>query len=125
MTAGETAFTSAQRERLYRNRPANVGKGLSLADWHRVVQFIEAAQVPLVPPRQFFAVIAPCGEGVLFDRLEDARWTLTGKGTGSDGIGHPTIGEAFRECYPLGLTLLQVQAAEAQRPAATEPQEGA
>ena len=36
-------FTPRQRERLYYNRPANVGKGLALADWHRVVEFIEAA----------------------------------------------------------------------------------
>lgn len=36
-------FISAQRERLYYNRPENVGKGASLADWHRIVQYIEAA----------------------------------------------------------------------------------
>ena len=36
-------FTPRQRERLFNNRPANVGKGLALADWHRVVEFIEAA----------------------------------------------------------------------------------
>ena len=36
-------FSPRQRERLFNNRPANVGKGLALADWHRVVEFIEAA----------------------------------------------------------------------------------
>ena len=35
-------FTAAQRERMFSNRPSNVGKGLSLADWHRVVQYVEA-----------------------------------------------------------------------------------
>ena len=35
-------FTIAQRERMFRNRPSDVGKGLSLADWHRVVQYVEA-----------------------------------------------------------------------------------
>lgn len=37
------SFTPAQRERLYRNRPANVCKGISLADWHRAVEFVESA----------------------------------------------------------------------------------
>ena len=43
--AGEpvTPFIPAQRERLYYNRPENVGKDASLADWHRIVQYIEAA----------------------------------------------------------------------------------
>ena len=36
-------FTKAQQERLYQNRPANVGRGISLADWRRMVEFIEAA----------------------------------------------------------------------------------
>jgi hypothetical protein len=36
-------FTKAQQERLHQNRPANVGKGISLADWRRAVEFIEAA----------------------------------------------------------------------------------
>ena len=35
-------FTAAQRGRMFRNRPSDVGKGLSLADWHRVVQYVEA-----------------------------------------------------------------------------------
>jgi hypothetical protein len=102
-------FTGAQRARLYRNRPANVGKGLSLADWHRVVQYVESAHAPATPPRQFFGVIAPCGEGVLFDNPADANWTLTGEGAGADGFGYPAIGEAFRECYPLGLRLYRLQ----------------
>lgn len=38
-----TPFIPAQRERLYYNRPENVGKDASLADWHRIVQYIEAA----------------------------------------------------------------------------------
>ena len=38
-----TPFISAQRERLFYNRPENVGKDASLADWHRIVQYIEAA----------------------------------------------------------------------------------
>lgn len=49
--------------------------------------------------RKFWAVIAPCGEGVFFRNEADARWTLTGHGSGSDGFGVPTIGEAFRESY--------------------------
>lgn len=36
-------FTVAQRERMFRNRPSDVGKGLSLADWHRILQYVEAA----------------------------------------------------------------------------------
>ena len=36
-------FTPRQRERLFKNRPTNVGKDLALADWHRVVEFIEVA----------------------------------------------------------------------------------
>ncbi len=35
------AFTPRQRERLFYNRPSNVGKGLSMADWHRTVQYLE------------------------------------------------------------------------------------
>ena len=38
-----TPFIPAQRERLFYNRPENVGKGSTMADWHRVVQYIEAA----------------------------------------------------------------------------------
>lgn len=38
-----TPFIPAQRERLFYNRPKNVSKGTTMADWHRVVQFIEAA----------------------------------------------------------------------------------
>ena len=38
-----TRFTKAQQERLYRNRPQDVGKSMSLADWRRAVEFIEAA----------------------------------------------------------------------------------
>ncbi len=36
-------FTPRQRERLFYNRPENVSKGATMADWHRVVQYIEAA----------------------------------------------------------------------------------
>lgn len=36
-------FTNAQRERLFYNRPYSIGKGLAMADWHRVVQYVEAA----------------------------------------------------------------------------------
>ncbi|GDY37279.1 hypothetical protein [Acidovorax sp. NB1] len=36
-------FTPAQQERLYRNRPANVGKSASLAEWRRTVEFVESA----------------------------------------------------------------------------------
>ena len=49
--------------------------------------------------REFWGVIAPCGEGVFFKNEADARWTQTGDGSGSDGFGVPTIGEAFRESY--------------------------
>jgi len=37
------AFTKAQQARLYQNRPLNVGQGISLADWRRTIDFIEAA----------------------------------------------------------------------------------
>lgn len=60
------------------------------------------------PAQELWAVMAPCGQGVLFDNKMDARWTLTGKGTGADGFGYPTIGEAFRECYAPALTLHRV-----------------
>ncbi|MBV7454332.1 hypothetical protein KW843_07605 [Acidovorax sp. sif1233] len=50
-------------------------------------------------PGDFWAVVAPCGEGVVFRNPIDARWALTGTGTGSDGFGHPTIAEHFRDCY--------------------------
>lgn len=50
-------------------------------------------------PGGFWAVVAPCGEGVVFRNSVDARWALTGTGTGSDGLGHPTIAEHFRDCY--------------------------
>lgn len=40
---GRKPFTPAQQERLYRNRPANVGKSASLAEWRRTVEFVEAA----------------------------------------------------------------------------------
>ena len=46
-----------------------------------------------------FAVMAECGQGVIFGSQMDATWTLTGEGTGSDGFGVPTIGERFREAY--------------------------
>ena len=39
-----TAFIPVQRERLFYNRPENVGKGLAMADWHRIVQYIESAK---------------------------------------------------------------------------------
>lgn len=57
------------------------------------------AQADARDARQFWAVIAPCGEGVFFSNEADARWTHTGHGSGSDGFGVPTIGEAFRESY--------------------------
>ncbi|MBT9513326.1 MAG: Lar family restriction alleviation protein [Acidovorax sp.] len=38
-----TPFIPVQRERLFYNRPENAGKGLVMADWHRVVQYVEAA----------------------------------------------------------------------------------
>lgn len=49
--------------------------------------------------REFWAVIAPCGHGVIFEHEKDAQWTLTGEGTGADGFGVPTIGDSFRDCY--------------------------
>lgn len=51
------------------------------------------------PGREFWAVLAPCGEGVLFRKEADARWTQTGEGVGSDGFGVPSIGESFRDAY--------------------------
>ena len=58
---------------------------------------IRAGGEPAAP--QFWAVIAECGEGVLFSDQRDAVWTHTGRGTGSDGFGTPTIGETFRDAY--------------------------
>ena len=49
--------------------------------------------------KQYFAVLAPCGQGVVFDNEVDARWTVTGRGAGSDGFGVPTIGDDFRRAY--------------------------
>ncbi|TYK74322.1 hypothetical protein FSY45_19350 [Comamonas sp. Z1] len=70
--------------------------------------------------REFWGVIAPCGEGVFFKNEADARWTQTGHGSGSDGFGVPTIGEAFRESYEddaLDLVRIRItsQAAEEQQ----------
>lgn len=48
---------------------------------------------------KLWAVIAKCGEGVIFDNEQDALWTLTGEGTGQDGFGVPCIGEEFRDLY--------------------------
>ena len=48
---------------------------------------------------QLFAVLAPCGQGVVFGNEVDARWTATGRGVGSDGFGVPTIGDDFRRTY--------------------------
>lgn len=36
-------FTPAQQERMYRNRPNNVGKSASLAEWRRTIEYIERA----------------------------------------------------------------------------------
>ena len=46
--------------------------------------------------KQLFAVLAPCGEGVVFDNEVDARWTATGRG---GGFGVPTVGDCFRDTY--------------------------
>lgn len=54
-----------------------------------------------------WAVFAPCGEGVIFPNKADAQWTLTGRGE-SDGLGDPTIGEAFRECYDEKLAMIGI-----------------
>lgn len=67
---------------------------------------------------KFWAVIAPCGEGVLFLNEADARWTQTGEGVGSDGFGVPTLGESFRECYEdeqLELVHVRIAAQAAQQ----------
>lgn len=75
----------------------------------RWAQLLTAAGgIPIGAPAPYYAVMAPCGQGVLFSNLLDARWTLTGKGTGSDGFGVPTIGDAFRESYSTGLTMVQL-----------------
>ena len=49
--------------------------------------------------KPLFAVLAPCGQGVVLTNETDARWTTTGRGTGSDGFGVPTIGDDFRRTY--------------------------
>ncbi|MEG0139168.1 MAG: hypothetical protein RR707_00030 [Comamonas sp.] len=64
--------------------------------------------------RKFWAVIAPCGEGVLFDDERDARWTHTGTGL----ILKPTLGDEFRELYgdeELELVQLTIPAQAAQQ----------
>lgn len=48
---------------------------------------------------KLWAVMAECGQGVIFDHEQDARWTLTGRGAGQDGFGVPTIGEELRDSY--------------------------
>ncbi|WOI47006.1 hypothetical protein [Acidovorax sp. BLS4] len=74
--------------------------------------------------RQYWAVFAPCGQGVIFTNAADARWTHTGIGTGSDGFGVPRIGFDFREAYgtdPLTLERVQIVPADS---AANATQEG-
>lgn len=76
-------------------------------------QWAIAQRVAAKAVREFHAVIAPCGEGVLFSKRADARWTLTGQGVGSDGFGVPTIADAFRESYgDSSLELVQVRVVE-------------
>lgn len=83
--------------------PSEIADACERAAW-------QLSNSPLVMTHeQAWAVIATCGQGVLFPSLLDARWTLTGEGAGADGFGYPSIGEAFRECYPLGLKLYRVQ----------------
>lgn len=63
--------------------------------------------------KPLFAVLAPCGQGVVFGNEVDARWTATGCGAGSDGFGVPTIGDDFRETYKgEKLSLVKVQVSE-------------
>lgn len=44
LTAQRKPFTAAQRERLYLNADANIVHSMTLAAFHRVVQYVEAAQ---------------------------------------------------------------------------------
>ena len=43
-----------------------------------------------------FAVLAPCGEGVILEDEVDARWTATGRG---GRFAVPTIGDEFRDIF--------------------------
>lgn len=68
--------------------------------------------------REFFAVLAPCGEGVLFPDSRDARRAATGRGRGSHAFGHSTLGEEFREIYrgeKLEQVTVRVMAAKSQK----------
>ena len=44
LTAERKPFTAAQRERLYMEADANIFHSMTLAAFHRVVQYVEAAQ---------------------------------------------------------------------------------
>ena len=64
--------------------------------------------------RKFWAVIAPCGEGVLFADEKDALWTQSGTGM----FVTPTLGDQFRELYgdeELELMQLNIPAQTAQQ----------
>lgn len=79
------------------------------AEMGKLIRKAYAAPTTQPAHSTYWAAIAPCGEGVLFTKKQDACWTITGKGAGSDGFGHPVIGEEFRKCYSSGLKLHQVQ----------------
>lgn len=77
-----------------------------------LIEYCQAYYAEAAEP-VLFAVLAPCGEGVVFNKEADARWTATGRGTGSDGFGVPTIGDDFRDTYKgEKLRLVKVQVLE-------------
>lgn len=50
-------------------------------------------------------VMAPCGEGVVFDEESAAKWALIG---GDRSILHSTLAQEFRDCYDEGLRLIPI-----------------
>lgn len=98
-------------------------------DWHNgleeLAQKLRARAALAAAPaqqdaREYWAVLSPSGQGAIFDDEDDARWTHTGEGHGSGGVGFPTIGGNFRDCYDddaeggtLELVRVQVIAARA------------
>ena len=71
---------------------------------------------PVVAEPTHWLVLAPCGEGVVFDNKADAKWTQTGRGDHSH-TGTPVIGAAFRDSYEgKKFTLVPLNLAAARAP---------
>ncbi len=99
-------LTGYSLESLSNRRDETVIRERAVKRWSDLLA--AAGGIPIGKPSPYYAVVASCGQGVIFSNLQDARWTLTGEGTGSDGFGVPTIGDAFRESYSTGLTMVRL-----------------